>query len=281
MDYISHWILGKWWRKMLIFATSVPILLVLWIPLVLAIRVGAVAVTSVVISPAKFLETPNPFCPRSKKPTKMILFVHGWRGDQKETWRNFPSLVCQDERFQDVEVVLIDYPTHMLNLNLNLTHLAHWLNSVFDGTNWKAYTKIVIVAHSLGGLIAREMVVGRRLAEDPRLFEILIEIASPHMGADIAKLGEVLGLSRPFPEEARVGSSFIATLQRHWEQIKTRPVTVCFTSPHDQIVPSESAIFQCDKTVHHPQWNHIELAKPERRGDPRYSLPMIHVEDRL
>lgn len=265
-------------KTLLILLTAMFVLTTSWAALVAAIRVAAIAWTSVV-EPTKYLELPQRSCPRSKNATKMLLFIHGWRGDKEETWREFPALACRDKRFQDTEIVIVAYPTYMVRQNLKLTHLASWLNTAFAAKEWKSYKQIAIFAHSLGGLVAREMVIGSRLAEDPRTFALLIEVASPHSGTDVAKVGSVLGISRILLKEAEVGSTFLLIQQDHWEKMKTRPRTYCFTSPHDWVVPSESAVAQCDFSVRHPQWDHIELVKPENERDPRYVLPMMYVEE--
>src|SRR5579862_3760848 len=54
------------------------------------------------------LTFPKPACNHGK--SKLLLFLHGWRGDSDGTWQRFPSLVCNDSALTDVTVLAIDYP---------------------------------------------------------------------------------------------------------------------------------------------------------------------------
>ncbi len=235
-----------------------------------------------IIRSTSALQFPPLFC--SARPTndKLVVFLHGWNGDPQGTWRNFPSLVCSDPRFQDVDVILVHYPTFMVRRNANLVDLADWVNANLDaGGRREKYVRIATVAHSLGGLIAREMMLLRRLEEDPRFYRIIVAIASPHDGADIASLGAALGIGQPLAGEASQGSSFLANLRKQWEVTKTRPRLYCFTSPQDKIVSPASAVAQCDRSRRHPQWSHVELVKPDGSDDPRYWMPMEAVSEFL
>jgi pimeloyl-ACP methyl ester carboxylesterase len=220
------------------------------------------------------LAFPQPLC---SKPTnrKLLLFIHGWKGDSQTTWQRFPSLACSDPALTDVDVIVVDYPTFMAQRNLNLAPLASWLNEHLDFAS--KYQRVAIVAHSMGGLLAREIIVLKSLHGSQKPIVAMVEVASPHLGANPATIASALGISRPLTEEMREGSSFLVTMQTEWQQIKPRPATQCYGSPHDDVVSETSAAFQCDKFTSYPQWGHRELVKPVDQRDERYSFPIRFI----
>jgi triacylglycerol esterase/lipase EstA (alpha/beta hydrolase family) len=218
------------------------------------------------------LSFPNALCSKPGN-RKLLLFIHGWDGDSQSTWQKFPHLTCQDPRFTDVDVVAINYPTFMARRNLNLAQLSSWINDHLDFGETGRYQRVVIIAHSMGGLVTREIIILKDLKQSQNPIAAVVEVGSPHLGANPARLASALGISSPLADELREGSSFLITLQTEWQQIKNRPRTQCFTSPHDEVVPENSAIFQCDGFTYYPQWGHRELVKPEDLTDDRYLLP--------
>jgi pimeloyl-ACP methyl ester carboxylesterase len=219
------------------------------------------------------LDFPRPVCSKPEN-RKLLLFIHGWEGDSQSTWMRFPTLACQDSRFADVDVLAVDYPTFISRRNLNLAQLSEWLNAHLDFGETGKYQRVAIVAHSMGGLVSREIVILRSLNESQKAIVVVVEIASPHLGAQPAKVASALGISSPLADEMSRGSSFLTTLQTQWQQIKTRPKTQCYTSPQDEVVSEDSATFQCDGFLSYPQWGHREMVKPESRTDDRYSTPV-------
>ena len=216
-----------------------------------------------------------------KRPSNLLIFIHGWRGDPEETWRKFPGLVHTDRRLSHrIDVLVIDYPTSMWGRTISVIEFSKWINKKLDSTQvWKSYEKVAVIAHSMGGIIAREIAILRELARRDHSFGVLVEVASPHKGANYAKLASSLGIGEPITEELSINSPFLNKLQAQWEALKQRPTTHCYTSIGDKIVLQDSAIFQCDKTLIHPnrKWGHKELVKPGGHEDVRYAMPIDDV----
>ncbi len=77
--------------------------------------------------------------------------------------------------------------------------------------------KIFVVAHSLGGLVAREIIIENRLAGIPDIVQKVVEIATPHNGANIAGLASTLGIDRAYVKEVEPSSRFLVDLRDKWE----------------------------------------------------------------
>lgn len=215
--------------------------------------------------------------PRSKY---LLLFIHGWRGDSESTWRCFPELIVQDNRFDQFDVASIDYPSFMFRRSLDLPALVSWLlDRMRRERFFTKYQAIAVIAHSMGGLVARELYVQSKLSDDVARIVVIVAIGTPHRGADLAKLASVLGIGSRLVRDARPGSSFLDALKTHWNAVAIRPVTHGISSPQDDVVHEDSAHFLCDRMFSYPRWGHRDLAKPASHADDRYSKPAAIVLD--
>jgi pimeloyl-ACP methyl ester carboxylesterase len=221
------------------------------------------------------------FCegPRAREAVlKSAIFFHGWSGDPLGTWKQFPALVEQDPAYREFNVLVISYPTFFARRNLGVRAMARWLNDGLERNRaYERYQQIWMISHSMGGLIAREVLIANRLRRDNTAYRLLIEIATPHQGALVAPLARALGVSRGFLDDLTPGSPFLTNLRDDWNQLRDRPRTFCLTSPHDAVVTDESAIAQCDEYLRYPQWGHVDMIKPSDRRDDRYTVPMSRV----
>ena len=214
----------------------------------------------------------------------LIVFIHGWNGDATETWLDFPRLFGSDERFDGVDIVLVDYPTFMLRRNPNVAELSNWMRKSLNALLTREYGRIAIVAHSMGGIAARELVIQHRLAQSRLQVGLLVEIAVPHNGANGAALANYLGVSKGFAGSLHAGrNSFLKGQALRWSLLRDRPSTVCFWHPSDPVVPSDSAKSECpDSTAIMFEDDrrtsiHSLLVKPPSHEDDRYRLPAHEI----
>ncbi|HWM91731.1 MAG TPA: alpha/beta fold hydrolase [Thermoanaerobaculia bacterium] len=136
--------------------------------------------------------------------SNLLIFIHGWNGDKEGTWKRFPDLARGDKRLHGYAIWSLDYTTYITRRNIGIARVASFFNDEFENVRgiYDRYdNNIVIIAHSMGGLVARELLIQRRLrnlSNEKR--KILIEIATPHAGANQARLLRMLGLSRRFAD---------------------------------------------------------------------------------
>lgn len=245
--------------------------------------VGGTAVAAIIgrtnpIPKTSYLDTGALALDKTKP--NLIIFIHGWRGDSNGTWLRFPNLVRNDERFKDTHVIAVDYPVYVARRNLTIGETASWLSDNLEGNGVEHYSKIAIIAHSIGGLVSRKIVLRRR----PSLHTLglLVEVATPHLGTEsYAQLADTLGIPIPGNDivlEVKQGSDWLRELSNDWNDLEPKVPTQCFTSPNDNLVPSSSAIFQCDKYHFLPGFGHTEMVKPENSSDDRYSEPIAEID---
>jgi pimeloyl-ACP methyl ester carboxylesterase len=127
-----------------------------------------------------------------------------------------------------------------LDASLKLVSLARWLRQSFFSDALRSYENIHIIAHSMGGLVARSIYIQDRLGGASKIRSI-VSIASTYLGAKFSELAAELGISKDLTEDIAPDSEFIKTLEDNWTDTNPKPLTYCFTSPADWIVSSLSA----------------------------------------
>jgi hypothetical protein len=230
------------------------------------------------VNPMSWLKLPEPSC-RDGAP-QLILFVHGWLGDREETWKQFPRLVCSDPNFADTEVIVVHYPTAIDRRNPRLSELSDWIGKILkrDGARKR---NVVILAHSMGGLLARDMLLRRTFDADRT--RILVEFATPHSGPTIyAQFLSILGLpGGDIVKEMASGSTTLDRIKDEWNGWNAHPATQCYWGSDDSVVSRDSATFQCDHYSVVPAVGHRDLVKPLTLDDRRYADPMNDVKEAL
>jgi pimeloyl-ACP methyl ester carboxylesterase len=242
------------------------------------------AVTNIkVVRPTVGLAPPRQLCAPRQNATSALVLIHGWTGDADASWTPFSKFACDDPRLTTFDVYGVNYPTFIFRRNLTVNGLAIWLYQDFFHANlFPKYRNVDIIAHSMGGLVARSIYVTAALNQTAPKIRSIIAIGSPFQGADLAALARGLGISRELVADMSPGSSYLDELGGQWGIMATHPRSYCISSPQDAIVAERSAKYQCDCSFDYPQWGHIELVKPHDRDDDRYRTPiraLLRFED--
>jgi hypothetical protein len=225
------------------------------------------------LSATSHLNLPE-YIEEKKENSNLVLFVHGWCGDSQDTWKEFPSLMKNDDKFKGWDILSIDYPTYIARRNLDIHQLVSWiLDELRHKHDIGKYKTVAVIAHSMGGLITREIYLQSTLSDVTAKIKVIVEVGTPHKGAKLADLASALGVKRAFIRDLEPGSSFLLGLETHWDCLAKPPITHGIGSPHDKIVSKDSASANCTKVHWYPMWGHKELVKPEDMDDDRYVIP--------
>lgn len=122
----------------------------------------------------------------------VVLFVHGTFGDATETWGGTPDVFLTIPSMAGFDIASFGYESKKLDTRqpaLIAEKLRLWIN-----THLHQYTDIYIVAHSMGGLLARQMLCTMMENEHDhnivKKIRLCFLIASPVTGSSYAKLAQ-------------------------------------------------------------------------------------------
>jgi pimeloyl-ACP methyl ester carboxylesterase len=140
-----------------------------------------------------------------------VLFVHGIGGSPRD-FR--PMLDALDrERFQ---AWVLQYPKD-LRLEAAALAMGHALAQL---QHEHRFAGLIIVAHSMGGLVARRYLIDAPDAGDPGIARVLVTLSSPWSGNDWAAVGARLVRDPPGPWiDLAPGSAFLVSLSYPLPQV--------------------------------------------------------------
>jgi hypothetical protein len=102
--------------------------------------------------------------PPPQKHLDTVVFVHGILGDYLKTWGKFPELVTADDDLPQLDILLWGYRTGWFTrhnkLHLEGGHLCTALEGYVQADN-----DIVLVGHSMGGLVILKGLIDRMILE--------------------------------------------------------------------------------------------------------------------
>jgi pimeloyl-ACP methyl ester carboxylesterase len=168
-------------------------------------------------------------------PEKAVVFVHGWGGSAARTWAEFPSAIRALPEAASADAFFLNYPSRSVSvatagrdLQVFLEHLlrtpaTNIVNlSLPEGEPRRPeqlrYTRIVLVGHSMGAVVARRALLNLDRADPPQRLTPgeaaclrLLLFAPAHLGSSLPNLvASGLGL------DWLPGASMVGQLVTHY-----------------------------------------------------------------
>ncbi len=229
----------------------------------------------------------------SNNTINLILFVHGFTGSV-DTWNNpngssFPKLLSEDINISsNFDVACYEYYTRLLDLYAKGESVFKKVKSIFNSSLPKSqknicieeisnhlrtvirfelsrYENIVVVAHSMGGLVTKELIVKDYQQFGTSKIKMFLSLAVPHQGADLATIGNLISKNIQISNLKSL-SPFITQLNRNWMALESsKPITKYFYGNKDSFVPRESAVSMDNEVLDIISLDddHITICKPD------------------
>jgi hypothetical protein len=223
--------------------------------------------------------------------SSVILFIHGFTGG-KDTWKPssegyfYEQLFKHDFIEENFDIAVFEYYTTLTNLFPSVNSIAERISSLFKNLKPKSkknvsieeisdllrtrirfdlqdYENIIVIAHSMGGLVAKSCIL--KELEDGRVSKIklFISLAVPHLGADLATFGKLITNNKQIRDLAPL-SDLCPTMTDTWVKHSFKPEIKYFYGSYDEVVNQKSAvgadnntqdIIACDD-------DHLSISKP-------------------
>lgn len=216
--------------------------------------------------------------PVSKPSETVVVFVHGLSGSPASTWGKLTKCIKADPDFSGVALDYYAYPTRLVRLPFTpplpgLRDLAEGLRTFIEERHGDK-SSVSIVAHSLGGLIARHFIVSNMRSANPLRIERLALLAVPSTGSTLANAGSAVSFQHRQLKALSRDEGGLTTLNIDWEHLKIEDsVRVRYIlGGADRTVPADSAapyIGRENKSVIIDA-DHRSIVAPENCDDLRY-----------
>lgn len=208
---------------------------------------------------------------------RVVVFIHGLGGMAAGTWGKFPVICRRDpDLSSSVEIDLYEYPTGFFVLPFfgkkfcTIQDLAEGLRTYLDH-KLSQFREIVLVCHSLGGLVARKYVLNEILARRNLRVRRMLFYATPHRGAGLANMAHVISWRHGQLRQLCRNSDFLQELNDTWALQKVDKMIVrgFVVGGQDRIVDKASAKFEDgDENLSVcPFKDHRSLVKPDSASD--------------
>jgi hypothetical protein len=208
---------------------------------------------------------------KSNKPN-VILFVHGFCGDV-ETWKHengpyFHQHILKSPIVSEhFDVATFDYFSKFLNTPVAASNMLKSLFKTSSKKNEKNigideisellktsirfylddYQNIVVIAHSMGGLITKSCIAKDVSESRNTKIKLFISLAVPHLGAELATYGKLFSNHEQFNDLGPL-SDICPKLNQQWIKLSIKPNTKYFYGTYDEVVKKASAIsIDCDE----------------------------------
>lgn len=198
-----------------------------------------------------------------KKHKKAIVFVHGLNGS-RSTWigedRRFINTIKKDTTIvNEFGIYIYEYHTkifefacikRMLSIiplakkkwdsNVGVRRIAMTLRSHIQ-SQLDGYDAIVLVGHSMGGLVCKRVLVEMSKEELAKV-KLFLSLSVPHNGSLLGSLGSTLFGKNKQLVDLEAFSDFTADLTNRYSNLKNKPKAIYQAGNQDEVVPESSAI---------------------------------------
>ncbi|MDR3739629.1 MAG: hypothetical protein P4L40_11490 [Terracidiphilus sp.] len=224
----------------------------------------------------------------------MIVFVHGLHGD-RWSWSGannayWPQMIQTDPHFRMSDVVVAEYPTPSVRGRLSTQQLSEMLWKQLAQQKVWQHREVVIIAHSLGGIVTEEMLLNHPV--DAARVRFIVSYATPHQGSFVANMAKIYD-SDPLLTDLSSSNDngFLMDLEQKWRSTPSaaRIHRYCAFEAQDtaagagmgkylharaRVVNYYSATYGCDADTP-PQKidaDHIGIIKPTNRASDAYTF---------
>jgi len=204
----------------------------------------------------------------------LVLLIHGLGAP--ETWvepgRDWAKLIASDPQITDTDIGIVTYDTSKLISGLfgvegdfeilgnrmsvskksphSIDQLAMQLKTILDGYTYRKYQKIVIVGHSMGGLIGKRFILNEYLHRKESLKRIggFISYATPYNGSKFAEFHQLIKRFQKHNqiEQLRSNNAFLDDMNRSFfsaqQELRSFFTSIYCFGDKDTVVEQGSAV---------------------------------------
>jgi len=211
---------------------------------------------------------------------RLILFLHGLGGSDEKSWGAFKTLIDADPDLDGFETAFISQPSSFWRgwfspVAATIETLAGGLHTELI-ERCADYDQVLLVTHSMGGLVARKWLVNLTMRVSPTNVGGIVFFAVPHEGSSLARYGVRLSADHKQLAQLAPGSPFIRQLNEAWVAMDCDRLFAMtnVTAMQDGCVPPESSAplwMKVEKRTVNGS-DHRSVIKPAKTDDMSYRV---------
>ena len=233
----------------------------------------------------------------------VIVFIHGVMGSADLTWRNtetgayWPELIRADPDFQDYSIYLLGYRSPAFSHASTINEIATRELQRLSDEGIFARQKVVIVAHSMGGLVAKRMLIGLNRSNPEELDKLdrvkgVIFLSTPAQGSELAEYRSLISLNPQFADmEPADLNSFLQAVEDDWQTLLRDRDRLGIPGPKSfcayetlptrgiMIVSRVYAATRCDANPNPMDLNHLDIASPASSAHDPYKWVKARIKE--
>jgi pimeloyl-ACP methyl ester carboxylesterase len=207
-----------------------------------------------------------------KKGDVAIVFVHGFTGDRRTTWRNIPELLQAEPGLAGWDLFGFGYESKrrfdILKLWSADAKLEEIATALASPPEIGGYARLAFVAHSMGGLVVQRALV--KYPDLRRRTSNVILFGTPSAGLVKATL---LSAFKQQINNMSASGAFIQSLRRDWNDLKLNADPpfkfLAVAGELDQFVPPESSLEPFPESVQRViPGNHLSMLDVDSKDAP-------------
>ena len=209
-----------------------------------------------------------------------VVFIHGIFGDALDTWTStsgvrFFDLLHQSELGSQLDIYAFGYTSDMFKGgSLSIDEAARSLHQYFQFHKLLDYDHIVVVAHSMGGLVAMQELTSH--IDLAKKVPLMVLYATPQEGSQITAIAQHIVDNDAIRQMLLVDQNdFLRELNNEWAELRgsgNAPRVICAYEKRPtngvMIVPWSSATRHCDEAPPAIEGSdHLSIVKPTKPDD--------------
>jgi hypothetical protein len=210
---------------------------------------------------------------------KALYFIHGLGGHYQKTWQTFLALLEADPAIgAGYDFFSFGFPTSLIRIpfmrkSLRVQDLALGVRTDVEH-RLKSYTEIIMIGHSLGGIIARKYLIELTKSETETNVKGLVLFAEPVNGSTLAAVAKYISWRHWHIKQLCRDSETLESINGDWHSLKLASrLRVSYVYGGQDVAVDRSSVVS---SVHRdyvemiPDASHTSIIRPTSSTDMSY-----------